>query len=170
MLFAGSFEPAYAMCVYALPSQVQTTVNKRNAALIQRHMEESIGVPPSRGYLRFIAVPEENVAYNGKTTAAEITEATQDLDFPDDHDAVPWRTKSARKRLYVKVRSETISKSMECEEANFREALLVDVQEYVVQYEFTNAVYAASCCGRPRACSASPHRTGFARACRNGSW
>ncbi|AEO57764.1 hypothetical protein MYCTH_2018629, partial [Thermothelomyces thermophilus ATCC 42464] len=74
LLFGGSFDPAYAMAVRALPSQLQPTTNKRNAALLQRHMEEALGVPPSRGVLRFVPIPEEHLACGGKTVAGEIEE------------------------------------------------------------------------------------------------
>ncbi|KAL2181607.1 Tautomerase/MIF superfamily [Thermothelomyces heterothallicus CBS 202.75] len=74
LLFGGSFDPAYAMAVRALPSQLQPTTNKRNAALLQRHMEEALGVAPSRGVLRFVPIPEEHLACGGKTVAGEIEE------------------------------------------------------------------------------------------------
>ncbi|CAK7274443.1 hypothetical protein SEPCBS57363_006166 [Sporothrix epigloea] len=67
MCFGGSFAPAYIMAVSALSAQLQPATNKHNAALIQRHMEESLGVPPARGLLQFVAVPEANLAYGGKT-------------------------------------------------------------------------------------------------------
>ncbi|KAL2169675.1 hypothetical protein VTG60DRAFT_5814 [Thermothelomyces hinnuleus] len=62
------------MAVRALPSQLQPTTNKRNAALLQRHMEEALGVSPSRGVLRFVPIPEEHLACGGKTVAGEIEE------------------------------------------------------------------------------------------------
>ncbi|KXX78028.1 hypothetical protein MMYC01_203145 [Madurella mycetomatis] len=74
MFFAGSFDAAYVMSVVALPSQLLPTTNKRNAALIQKHMQEAIGVKPARGLLRFVPTMEENLACNGKTTAGEIDE------------------------------------------------------------------------------------------------
>ncbi|KAI0005707.1 Tautomerase/MIF [Xylariaceae sp. FL0662B] len=77
MMFGGSFEPAYTLTVHALPSLVQPTTNKRNALLVQRHIQESLGVPMSRGYMRFVATPEENVAIGGKTVAAEIDESNK---------------------------------------------------------------------------------------------
>ncbi|EGZ71607.1 hypothetical protein NEUTE2DRAFT_64298 [Neurospora tetrasperma FGSC 2509] len=43
MLFGGTFDPAYVISVSTLPSHLQSTTNKRNAALIQKHMEEAIG-------------------------------------------------------------------------------------------------------------------------------
>jgi hypothetical protein len=74
MFFGGSFDPAYVMSVFALPSQLLPTTNKRNAALIQRHMEETLGVSPARGLLRFAPVQEEHLVCNGKTMAGEIDE------------------------------------------------------------------------------------------------
>lgn len=74
MFFAGSFDAAYVMSVFALPSQLLPTTNKRNAALIQKHMQEAIGVKPARGLLRFVPTMEENLACNGKTMAGEIDE------------------------------------------------------------------------------------------------
>lgn len=74
MFFGGSFEPAYVMSVFALPSQLLPTTNKRNAALIQKHMEEALGVRSARGFLRFVPIQEEHLACNGKTVAAEIDE------------------------------------------------------------------------------------------------
>ncbi|KAK4194731.1 Tautomerase/MIF superfamily [Triangularia verruculosa] len=74
MLFGGSFDPAYVMSIFALPSQLLPTTNKRNTALIQKHMEEAIGVVPARGFLRFVPIKEEHLACNGKTMAGEIDE------------------------------------------------------------------------------------------------
>ncbi|KAK1750777.1 Tautomerase/MIF superfamily [Echria macrotheca] len=74
MFFGGSFDAAYIMSIFALPSQLQPTTNKRNAALIQKHMEEALGVMPERGLLRFVPTPEENTAHKGKTMAGEIDE------------------------------------------------------------------------------------------------
>lgn len=74
MLFGGTFDPAYVMAVFALPVDITPTKNRRNAALLQKHMEDSLGVSSSRGHLRFVAVPEENSARNGKTVAGEIAE------------------------------------------------------------------------------------------------
>ncbi|KAK3996055.1 Tautomerase/MIF superfamily [Cladorrhinum sp. PSN332] len=72
MFFGGSFDPAYVMSIFALPSQLLPTTNKRNTALIQKHMEEAIGVLPARGVLRFVPATEEQLACNGKTVAGEI--------------------------------------------------------------------------------------------------
>lgn len=75
LLMAGSFEPAYILTISALPSQLQPTTNKRNAALIQSFMTEIISVPPERGILRFQAIPEENLATNGVTIFGDIDRA-----------------------------------------------------------------------------------------------
>lgn len=106
-MFGGTFEPAYSMNILALPSQVQPTTNKRNAALIQSHMEEVLGVPPARGLLRFVPMPEENVAVNGKTIATEITELAKEagVELIDDEEssANNRRSRMLRNRLSVRV-------------------------------------------------------------------
>ncbi|GAB7353152.1 hypothetical protein MBLNU459_g3686t1 [Dothideomycetes sp. NU459] len=72
LLLAGSFEPAYILTISALPSQLQPTTNKRNAALIQSFMADILSVPPERGILRFKPIPEENLATNGATVLGEM--------------------------------------------------------------------------------------------------
>ncbi|CAG8979664.1 hypothetical protein HYALB_00003895 [Hymenoscyphus albidus] len=72
LLFGGSFDPAYTMSITALPSQVQPVTNKRNSALIAKAMEDSLGVAPNRGIIKFIPISEENFSTNGKTVAGEI--------------------------------------------------------------------------------------------------
>jgi hypothetical protein len=84
MIFGGTFEPAYILSIFALPSQLLPTTNKRNAALIQKHVEETLGVPPARGFLRFVPTQEEHLACNGKTMAGEIDELERSLQSGDD--------------------------------------------------------------------------------------
>jgi Macrophage migration inhibitory factor (MIF) len=62
------------MTITALPSQVQPVTNKRNTMLLQKQLEESLGVSPSRGIIKFVGIAEENFAFNGKTFAGEIEE------------------------------------------------------------------------------------------------
>ena len=78
LLFGGSFDPAYIMTITALPTQVQPVTNKRNAALLQKSMHESLGVDPARGIVKFIALTEENTAINGRTVAVEIEDAEKE--------------------------------------------------------------------------------------------
>ncbi|KAI0598594.1 Tautomerase/MIF [Biscogniauxia sp. FL1348] len=101
MMFAGTFEPAYTLTIYALPSLVQPTTNKRNAALIQRHLQESLGVVPARGYIHFVATPEENVAIGGRTVAAEIEESTRGTASPPETEA-PRKAARPGRKLSVK--------------------------------------------------------------------
>jgi hypothetical protein len=111
MFFAGSFDAAYIMTISALPSQVLPTTNKRNAALIQKHMEEAIGVQPKRGLLRFVPTQEENMANNGKTMAGEIDELersgcitpTLEASSAGESGASDARKSKARRKLSVKV-------------------------------------------------------------------
>ncbi|RFU26208.1 hypothetical protein B7463_g10118, partial [Scytalidium lignicola] len=72
MVLGGNYDPAYAMNISALPSLVEANTNKKNAPLLQAAMKEALGVVPERGIIRFIPVPEENYAINGKTIAEEI--------------------------------------------------------------------------------------------------
>lgn len=104
MFFGGTFEPAYVMSIFALSSQLQPTTNKRNSALISKHMEESLGVAPPRGLLRFVPLQEENLAYNGKTVAWEIEELEKVSTGVEEFngDVPPTRTKS-KNRLSMRV-------------------------------------------------------------------
>ncbi|KAJ9654529.1 hypothetical protein H2201_008990 [Coniosporium apollinis] len=68
----GTFEPAYLLTINALPTQVQPTTNKRNAAMIQTFMSEILNVPSDRGIIRFEAIPEENLAIHGRTILGEV--------------------------------------------------------------------------------------------------
>ena len=72
LLLAGTFESAYILTITALPSQIQPTTNKRNAALIQSFMSDAVGVSPSRGVIRFVGIAEEYLATNGTTVLGEI--------------------------------------------------------------------------------------------------
>ena len=108
MLFGGTFDPAYVMTICALPSQVMPVTNKRNAALVQRHMEEAIGVGPARGFLRFVATTEENVACNGRTMAGEIEDLEKEKSIggnaaTDDATSIVSRRSKARGKLSARV-------------------------------------------------------------------
>lgn len=76
IFFGGCCDPAYILTVEALSSLVQTATNKRNVVLLQQHMEQAIGVPASRGYVRFVPMLEECSGWKGKTVAGEITEVS----------------------------------------------------------------------------------------------
>lgn len=72
LIFGGTFDPAYTLTITALPSQIQPTLNKRNAAIIQTFMAEGLGVAASRGVVKFVAIAEENFATNGQTILGEL--------------------------------------------------------------------------------------------------
>jgi hypothetical protein len=74
LVFAGTWDPAYILTINALPSQLQTVTNKRNASLIAKNIDEGLGVPPNRGLIKFIPIPEDNFATDGKTSTMEIDE------------------------------------------------------------------------------------------------
>lgn len=72
LLFGGTFDPAYMLAISALPSQLLPTTNKRNAALLQSFMSDSLGVAPARGVIRFTGIPDEDLAFNGTTVLGQI--------------------------------------------------------------------------------------------------
>jgi Mg-chelatase subunit ChlI len=76
MLFGGNFDPAYSLTITALGSQLQPVTNKRNAALLAKALQESLGVSPERGMIKFTPIAEENMATDGKT----ITGMIEDLE------------------------------------------------------------------------------------------
>lgn len=78
MLFGSTFDPAYTLAIHALPSLLQPATNRRNSALIQQHLHETLGVVSTRGHVRFEATSAENMAIGGKTVAAEIESLSRD--------------------------------------------------------------------------------------------
>ncbi|KAI9872483.1 MAG: hypothetical protein M1830_001570 [Pleopsidium flavum] len=72
LIFGGTFDPAYTLALTALPSQIQPTTNKRNAAVTQTFMTEALGVPAHRGVIKFVAIAEENLATHGQTVLGEM--------------------------------------------------------------------------------------------------
>jgi Macrophage migration inhibitory factor (MIF) len=62
----------YHLSLTAVPVWVQSTLNKRNAALLQGYLANTLGVPPQRGVVHFQAIPEANLAANGNTLLGEI--------------------------------------------------------------------------------------------------
>ncbi|KAI8715559.1 hypothetical protein NCS52_01063900 [Fusarium sp. LHS14.1] len=85
ILFGGSCDPAYIMTVEALACYAQTATNKRNNAMLQRHMEQALGVSAMRGFLRFVPVAEECSGWKGKTVASEVAEAIEQAQAPVEH-------------------------------------------------------------------------------------
>jgi len=67
LMMGGSFDPAYILTITALPEYVQQATNQRNSFLIQKLIQEVLGVPNHRGIIRFVAVPEEMLGTKGTT-------------------------------------------------------------------------------------------------------
>ncbi|KAL6706052.1 hypothetical protein ACN47E_006154 [Coniothyrium glycines] len=106
LLLGGSFEPTYVLTINALPIQLQPTTNKRNAALIQTFMAESIGVSPDRGIIKFIPIPEESLAMNGMTILGEIERVErQHAEENGGSNIKRAMTKSSRKSSVFKAKS-----------------------------------------------------------------
>ncbi|PNP45013.1 hypothetical protein TGAMA5MH_03428 [Trichoderma gamsii] len=75
LFFGGSSHPAYILTITALPSEVQPATNKRNTAVLQKHMETILCIPPPRGMVRFVPATEECLAWGCKTVAGRISDA-----------------------------------------------------------------------------------------------
>jgi hypothetical protein len=105
LLLGGSFEPTYILTINALPVQVQPTTNKRNAALIQTFMTESIGVSPDRGIIKFVPIAEESLAMNGMTILGEIERLERQQAEETGSNIKRAMTKSSRKSAVAKAKS-----------------------------------------------------------------
>jgi hypothetical protein len=105
LLLGGSFEPTYILTINALPVQIQPTTNKRNAALIQQFMCESIGVTPDRGIIKFVAIQEESLAMNGMTILGEIERLERQQAEEAGTGMKRAMTKSSRKSAVSKAKS-----------------------------------------------------------------
>ncbi|KAH7406936.1 Tautomerase/MIF superfamily [Phaeosphaeria sp. MPI-PUGE-AT-0046c] len=105
LLLGGSFEPTYILTVNALPVQLQPTTNKRNAALIQNFMCESIGVTPDRGIIKFVAIQEDSLAMNGMTILGDIERLERQQAEESGTGMKRAITKSSRKSAVFKAKS-----------------------------------------------------------------
>lgn len=107
LLLGGSFEPTYILEINALPVQLQPTTNKRNAALIQQFMCESVGVTPDRGIIKFVPIQEESLAMNGMTILGDI-ERLERKQAEENGTAVKRAmTKGSRRSAVFKAKSST---------------------------------------------------------------
>lgn len=106
LFFAGNFEAAYVMSIYALPSQLQPATNRRNAALIQEHVGQALDVEPARGFLRFVPFVEDQCAWKGKTIAAEIEDLGKGIGNTnvDDTGSPASRKEGLKRQLSARVR------------------------------------------------------------------
>jgi hypothetical protein len=73
LCLGGSFQPAYLLTISTLQSLMKPEYNKRNTAMIQSFMSDTLGVPADRGIIRFAPIQEENLAMSGRTLLDEIT-------------------------------------------------------------------------------------------------
>jgi hypothetical protein len=105
LLLGGSFEPTYILTINALPVQLQPTTNKRNAALIQSFMCESIGVTPDRGIIKFVAIQEDCLAMNGMTILGDIERLERQQAEESGTGMKRAMTKSSRKSAVSKAKS-----------------------------------------------------------------
>ncbi|KAI1435747.1 hypothetical protein GGR50DRAFT_282788 [Xylaria sp. CBS 124048] len=93
MMFSGTVDPACILTVYALPSLVQPTMNRRAALLLQQYLDAEIGIAPERCYIRFEATPETNFGTGGTTVAARLEEAERNNPLTDSPAAKPSKSR-----------------------------------------------------------------------------
>ncbi|CAN9095944.1 unnamed protein product [Alternaria alternata] len=112
MLLGGSFEPTYMLTINALPVQLQSTTNKRNAALIQTFMAESIGVSSDRGVVKFVPIPEESLAMNGMTVLGDIERLERQQAEETGSNIKRAMTKSSRRSAHKAKSSNMLSRGL----------------------------------------------------------
>lgn len=78
MVLGGAFDPSYTLTISGIASLLTPEANKWNAILLAGILEEAIGVPASRGIIKFDPILEENLAWNHLTIAGQIE--TESLD------------------------------------------------------------------------------------------
>ncbi|CAL5867019.1 uncharacterized protein PFLUO_LOCUS1231 [Penicillium psychrofluorescens] len=73
LLFGCASAPAYLLKIYALPHLIAPITNLRNTGLIQKALQELLGVAPDRGVVIYLPTEEYNLATNGVTACGEIS-------------------------------------------------------------------------------------------------
>ncbi|KAJ5359655.1 uncharacterized protein N7496_012068 [Penicillium cataractarum] len=73
VVFGNTSLPSYLLKIYALPSAIAPVTNIRNTDLIQKGLQELLGIAPDQGVVLFLSVPEENLATNGSTAQGTIS-------------------------------------------------------------------------------------------------
>ena len=66
MIMGGTFDGCYFLTITSL-SSISPTCNKRNVALISEWLNTNLGVPSSRGYIRFVEPDSAGYAMGGAT-------------------------------------------------------------------------------------------------------
>ncbi|XP_025089278.1 macrophage migration inhibitory factor homolog [Pomacea canaliculata] len=66
MIFGGTDDPCGMVELESLGS-VGGAKNKRLIAAIGHHIQEALGIPQDRFYIKITDVPRENLGFNGKT-------------------------------------------------------------------------------------------------------
>lgn len=83
IIFGNTSLPSYLLRIYALPSAIAPVTNIRNTDLIQKALQELLGIAPDQGVVLFFPVLEENLATNGSTAQRAISRLEQtEMDSP----------------------------------------------------------------------------------------
>ncbi|SMQ48239.1 unnamed protein product [Zymoseptoria tritici ST99CH_3D7] len=97
--FGGTFDPCYILTLQAVPSSMGPTTNKRNAALIQAFMADTMKVPAERGIIKFQPIAEENLAQGGTTIMGDIERQEKQHAIEHGHSVKKAITAASRKSL-----------------------------------------------------------------------
>jgi len=68
------------MTVSSIRRHLEEALHNKKAAALQVHMQESVGVLPERGLVKFEIISENNIATNGKTLRLEIADLEMKMD------------------------------------------------------------------------------------------
>ena len=111
IMLGGAFDPAYRIDIAALPSLLAPTTNRRYTMLVQTAIYEIIGIPPRRGVVSFTPIPEENLAYDGKTIRREIEDREKEK-AANDEGIVRTLTRSLSRRVRPSLRRMSTAPSL----------------------------------------------------------
>ncbi|KAK5166669.1 uncharacterized protein LTR77_008213 [Saxophila tyrrhenica] len=97
LALGGNFDPCYHLTITTVPSQMSSSTNRRNAAMIQSFMEGAMKVPSERGIVTFVPIPEDYLAMNGQTMSGEA-ERLEKRSSVNDQNGLKSANKDATRR------------------------------------------------------------------------
>jgi len=103
MIMGGTFDGCYFVTITS-PTLVSPTCNKRNVALLSEWVNNALGVPASRGYIRFVETDIANYAVGGSTglDVMERERAVSRAGLTSSHgkeNTKPWKSAISRKQV-----------------------------------------------------------------------
>ncbi|ODH29718.1 hypothetical protein ACO22_03688 [Paracoccidioides brasiliensis] len=109
LMLGSNYEPAYLATVSALPYSVAPIMNLRHTVLIQTAINDTLGIPSSRGVIKFEPMAEENFATNGSTIRDEIEQLERSSNDEHGNNGSMFKSMSRTRSRNRKVKSNTSS-------------------------------------------------------------